>query len=61
MNIHNINLNSKHFDEIRNAINENLTEIKKIGDSILELNDNTRILVIFQNNMILCQYLDSIF
>lgn len=60
MHIHNINLNAKHFEEIKTAINENLNKIKKLGDTILELEDGTRVLLIFQSNMILCQYLDSL-
>lgn len=60
MNIHNINLDTKHFEEIKVAINENMNEIKKLGDTILELADGTRVLLIFQSNLILCQYLDSL-
>lgn len=60
MNIHNINLKSKHFEEIKIAINDNINEIKKLGDTILELADGTRVLLIFQSNLILCQYLDSL-
>ncbi len=60
MKTHNINLSKAHYDEALSVLNEHLESIKKTGDTILELEDHTRILVIFRMNTYLFQYLDSL-
>lgn len=59
MKIHNINLSDKHLKEISDAISENEKSLKN-EDTILELSDDTRVLVIYRMNMFLCQYLDNL-
>lgn len=59
MKIHNMNLSDSHLKEITDAIAENEKTLKN-EDTILELEDDTRVLVIYRMNMFLCQYLDSL-
>ena len=60
MKIQNINLTQKHLEETKNVINENINKFKKLKDFIIELSDNTRILLMFRNNLVITQYLDSL-
>lgn len=60
MNIHNINLNQKHLEEVRDVLKVHQKSIAEIGDTILVLEDETRILVSFHNKTYLLQYLDRL-
>ncbi|MDO5061612.1 MAG: hypothetical protein Q4D77_00425 [Peptostreptococcaceae bacterium] len=60
MKTHNIDLNKKHFTEAMEVLKTHQKEIEKSGDTILVLQDETRILVIYRMNTYLFQYLDRL-
>ena len=60
MNTQNINLSEEHFKEALKAVENNQSAIEKSGDTILVLEDGTRILVIYRRNIHLFQTLDSL-
>lgn len=53
-------LNSRHFEEAKEAVANNRTALEKSGDTILVLEDGTRILVIFRKDSYYYQYLDAL-
>ena len=60
MKTHNINLSDEHYKEAQEALKKNQQAIDKKGDTILELEDGTRVLLIFRMNTYLFQSLDSL-
>lgn len=60
MKTHNIDLNERHFTEALEVLKTHQKEIEKSGDTILVLQDETRILVIYRMNTYLFQYLDRL-
>lgn len=60
MKTHNINLSVEHYKEAQQALKKNQQAIDKKGDTILELEDGTRVLLIFRMNTYLFQSLDSL-
>lgn len=60
MNIINIDLNQKHYNEITKALTDNHDSVINAGDSILVLEDGTKILVYFRSGGYLVQYLDNL-
>lgn len=60
MKTHNIDLSEKHFAEAAEVLKQHQKAIEKSGDTILILEDETRILVIYRMNTYLFQYLDRL-
>ncbi len=60
MNIQNLNLNEKHFAEAAEVLKNHQQSIEKSGDTVLVLEDETRVLVIFRMKTYLLQYLDRL-
>lgn len=60
MKVHNIDLKDKHFKEAFEALKTHTQAIEKSGDTVLVLEDETRILVIYRSNTYLFQYLDRL-
>ena len=60
MNIQNLNLSEKHFSETVEVLKTHNQSIEQSGDTILVLEDETRVLVIFRMKTYLVQYLDRL-
>lgn len=60
MNIQNLNLSEKHFAETVDVLKTHKQSIEQSGDTILVLEDETRVLVIFRMKIYLVQYLDRL-
>ena len=60
MKTHNMNLSKEHFEEALHALQENQKTIEKSGDTILVLEDDTRVLVIYRSGTYFFQALDSL-
>ncbi|MDO5095388.1 MAG: hypothetical protein Q4D65_02410 [Peptostreptococcaceae bacterium] len=60
MNIQNLNLNEKHFAEATEVLKTHQQSIDQSGDTVLVLEDETRVLVIFRMKTYLLQYLDRL-
>ena len=55
-----MNLSKEHFEEALHALQENQKTIEKSGDTILVLEDDTRVLVIYRSGTYFFQALDSL-
>ena len=60
MKAQNLNLIEYHFSEALEALKNNQKSIEKSGDTILVLEDGTRVLVIYRMNTYLFQNLDKL-
>ena len=60
MKAQNLNLIEYHFSEALEALKNNQKSIEKYGDTILILEDGTRVLVIYRMNTYLFQNLDKL-
>lgn len=60
MKTQNIDLSKDHLEEAILAVQENQKLIEKTGDTVLVLEDDTRVLVFYRSNTYFFQLLDNL-